>query len=143
MPGGGIKAIFGMWQILYNHGFQVLSQAPMVSTNSGSSWGITQFLFTKDDYFSDFDDRKTEMDMSELYDDILAASFGKGKKGSTQFDLAAGMLPGFSNEAGPNWVEHLIEKSHKYDGWNEIVDDVNRISSYAWSFESTRSKTES
>ena len=37
MPGGGIKSIFGMWQILYNHGFQVLSQAPMVSTNSGSS----------------------------------------------------------------------------------------------------------
>ena len=130
MPGGGIKAIFGMWQILYNHGFQVLSQAPMVSTNSGSSWGITQFLFTKDDYFSDFDDRKTEMDMSELYDDILEASFGKGKKGSAQFDLAAGMLPSFFNEAGPNWVEHLIEKSHKYDGWNEIVDDVNRISSY-------------
>eukprot|EP00943_MAST-04B_sp_MAST-4B-sp1_P009555 g9555.t1 len=125
MPGGGVKSVFAMWQILLEHGFHILKNAPMVSTNSGSSWAINQLLFSKKDYFMGGPD-KAKLEMEELLDDILEASSNSGT-GDDAFNLMTGMIPNIFHKAGPNWLEHMLQASHVKDGWNRMVDDINHI----------------
>ena len=126
LPGGGVKSIFAVWQIFSKYGGKIFSQAPLISTNSGSSWGVNQFLFTKKGYFSD--DDRTPMKMRELLNSILKAAKNDGQ-GDKAFDLMMGMMPNIFSPAGPNWVEYMAQATHTVDGWNEMVDGVNRIAS--------------
>ena len=43
--GGGVRAMLALWAILKKNGKSFLEQAPVISTNSGSSWFINQLLF--------------------------------------------------------------------------------------------------
>ena len=131
LPGGGVKSIFAVWQIFTKHGGKIFSRAPLVSTNSGSSWGVNQFLFTKKGYFAD-GDGNGKMKMSELLDTILRAARNDGE-GEDAFDLMTGFMPNVFDKAGPNWVEYMAQATHEVDGWNNIVDSVNRIADCQYS----------
>ena len=43
--GGGARANVALWAILKRYGKSFLQQAPLISTNSGSSWFINQLVF--------------------------------------------------------------------------------------------------
>ena len=128
MPGGGVKSIFAMWQIFLKYGNHIFKNAPLVSTNSGSSWAVNQFLFTKKGFFAQDTDVAT-MQMGNLLDSILNAASNNGE-GDEAFNLMTGMIPNLNSKAGPNWMEHMLQASHVKDGWNKLVDDVNAKASY-------------
>jgi hypothetical protein len=128
--GGGARANVALWAILKKYGKSFLQQAPLISTNSGSSWFINQLLFSNKSYL---DEDATSKEQQYTFEEIVNQIYNVNKNIEHGHDVVSakapgthGLKPSTAGETSPAWISHISQAISKKDGWKSIVDEVNK-----------------
>ena len=128
--GGGVRAMLALWAILKKNGKSFLEQAPVISTNSGSSWFINQLLFSKKAFLDEEVTSKAHYTFREIVDIVYHINHDV----EHGHDVVSAKPPGShgrnvqtSGETSAEWLSHIAQAISKKDGWKSIVDEVNQV----------------